>query len=269
QSGARHLRVGRRAGRDRGRRPRTRRGTGPGRRPGRPGPRPGGRPRCAPSDRARLAPDGRDRRAAGPVAGVGGAPARAPAGRAADPARSSAPGGRLMRRAAFAAAALLATSGSLAAQRHWRPEDRLVLRDYTRVVAVAAGLDRAYAVTPDAVLVLDARTRRWTGVAEAPEPGALGRTGLALVDPLDNALWLAGRNEWFRYQPDLQLWERGLTPGAVTQIAFDRADPTGGLYLRTRGGWAIVPRIGGAALPGQAPRQPVFATRLEEAFRAN
>lgn len=174
-----------------------------------------------------------------------------------------------MRRVVLGAAALLATSGSLSAQRPWRPEDRLVLRDYTRVVAVAAGLDRAYAVTPDAVLLLDPRTRRWTGVAEAPEPGALGRTGLALVDPLDNALWLAGRNEWFRYQPDLRLWDRGLTPGAVAQIAFDRADPTGGLYLRTRDGWAIVPRIGGGALPGQAPMQPVFATRLEDAYRAN
>jgi hypothetical protein len=174
-----------------------------------------------------------------------------------------------MRRALLAAAALLATAASLPAQRLWRPEDRLILRDYTRVVAVAAGLDRAYAVTPDAVLVLDPRTRRWVEVAEAPEPGALVRIGLALVDPLDNALWLAGRNEWYRYQPDLRMWDRGLTPGAVTQIAFDRADPTGGLYLRTRNGWAVVPRIGGSALPGPAPSQPVFATRLEDAFRAN
>ncbi len=174
-----------------------------------------------------------------------------------------------MHRTALAAAGLLVTTGSLSAQRLWRPEDRLILRDYTRVVAVAAGLDRAYAVTPDAVLLLDPRTRRWTGVAEAPEPGALGRMGLALVDPLDNALWLAGRNEWFRYQPDLRLWDRGPTPGPVTQIAFDRADPTGGLYLRTRGGWSLVPRMGGGALPGQAPSQPVLASRLEDAFRAN
>lgn len=174
-----------------------------------------------------------------------------------------------MRSPALAAAALLATAASLSAQRLWQPEDRLILRDYTRVLAVAAGLDRAYAVTPDAVLLLDPRARLWAGVAEAPEPGALRAVGLALVDPLDNALWLASRNEWFRYQPDLRLWDRGLTPAPVTQIAFDRADPTGSLYLRTRAGWAVVPRIGGAALPGQAPSQPVFAPRLDDAFRAN
>ncbi|HJS48458.1 MAG TPA: hypothetical protein VJ773_10770 [Gemmatimonadales bacterium] len=177
---------------------------------------------------------------------------------------------RRIRRGGLVLGLLLAAwSGSAGAQRTWRPEDRLVLRDYSRVVAVAAGLDRAYAVTPDAILLLDPRTRRWTGVADAPEPGALRSAGFALVDPLDNALWLASRSEWFRYQPELRLWERGLTPGAVVQAAIDRADPTAGLHLRLRGGWAVVPRIGGAALPGPAPVQPVFATTFQDAARAN
>ena len=125
---------------------------------------------------------------------------------------------RRIRRGGLVLGLLLAAwSGNAGAQRTWRPEDRLVLRDYSRVVAVAAGLDRAYAVTPDAILLLDPRTRRWTGVADAPEPGALRSAGFALVDPLDNALWLASRSEWFRYQPELRLWERGLTPGAVAR----------------------------------------------------
>jgi hypothetical protein len=181
---------------------------------------------------------------------------------------------RARTRAAALAAVVLASGCALAAaparaQRLWGPEERLVLRDYTRIVAVAASFERAYAVTPSAVLLLDPRTRRWTAVADAPSPDALRGVGLALVDPLDQALWLAGRSEWFRYQPDLRLWDRGPVPGPVSQIAMDRADPIGGLYLRTRGGWMVVPRIGGAAMPATAPAQPVFASRLEDALRAN
>lgn len=173
------------------------------------------------------------------------------------------------RTALVLAAALAVMPAPLAAQRLWRPEDRLVLRDFTRIVAVAAGLDRAYAVTPDAVLLLDPRTRRWIGTAEAPDPAALRSAALALVDPLDNALWIASRNEWFRYQPDVRMWDRGLAPGSITQIAIDRADPIAGLYLRTRGGWEVVPRVGGAAMPGTAPSQPVYAALLQDAVRAN
>ena len=170
-------------------------------------------------------------------------------------------------RTALCCLAILALTTAGEAQRAWRPEDRLVIRDYTRMTAVAAGLDRVFAVTPEAVLTLDARTRRWVQVAEAPVPGALRNTLFALVDPLDHSLWGATRSEWFHYQPELQLWDRGPAPGGVVSIAFDRADPSIGLFLQTRGGWAIVPRTGGPAGASPPPTQPVRATRYEDALR--
>ena len=43
----------------------------------------------------------------------------------------------------------------------------------------------------------------------------------ALVDPLDNSLWLARPDGWIHFQPELQLWDQGDVPDGVQTIAFD------------------------------------------------
>ena len=39
------------------------------------------------------------------------------------------------------------------ANRDWRPEDRTVIGDFSRITAVATSLDRVYASSPTAVLI--------------------------------------------------------------------------------------------------------------------
>ena len=56
----------------------------------------------------------------------------------------------------------------------------------------------------------------------------LQRVFAALVDPLDNSLWLARPDGWTHFQPELQLWDQGSVPDGVQTIAFDGNDPTQG-----------------------------------------
>ena len=76
---------------------------------------------------------------------------------------------------------------------------------------------------------------------------ALARVFAALVDPLDQSLWLARADGWVHYQPELQLWDQGAVPDGVVTIAFDEDDPVSGLYIRTRRGWLLLPRGGDGA----------------------
>ncbi len=73
---------------------------------------------------------------------------------------------------------LLGTAVPLAAQvsRNWRPDDRVVVGDWTTIRAVAAGPDRVFVVSPDAVLSWSPLRRRWEGPFEPPVPGR-ARTG--------------------------------------------------------------------------------------------
>jgi len=151
---------------------------------------------------------------------------------------------------------LLVAPLQLAAQvsRNWRPEDRVVIGDWTVIRAVAAGPERVFVVSPDAVLTWRPMVRRWEGPFEPPVPGALEGVTAGMIDPLDNSLWLATLTGWVHFQPDLQVWERGDVGGRVLEIAFDMAAPYDGLFIRTGSGWSKVPRGGFSAMPSPPPR---------------
>jgi hypothetical protein len=167
--------------------------------------------------------------------------------------------------AAVAAPGLRAQSLS----RDWRPEDRTVIGDFSRITSIATAIDRVYVSSPNAVLIWNPQFRQWQGPYDPPDPSVLARVFAALVDPLDNSLWLARPDGWIHFQPELRLWDQGSVPDGVQTIAFDGNDPTPGLFLRTGRGWQLLPRGGLTPSPGRAPARPVTPARVEDVLRSN
>jgi hypothetical protein len=154
--------------------------------------------------------------------------------------------------------ALLGSAEPAVAQRtDWPLADRSVIGDGSVVTAVAAAVDRVLVCTPGGVLSLDPIGRRWIGPYQAPDPGALSRARAALLDPLDQSLWIQLPAGWLRFEPTLELWEQGVAPGPITQIAFDADNPTSGLFLLIGASWYQVPRGSQFPIPASAPRRPV------------
>jgi len=163
--------------------------------------------------------------------------------------------------------ALLTAGDELTAQspnRDWRPADRTVIGDFTRITSVAAALDRVFVTSPSQLLVWHPQFRQWEGPVDPPDPTLLARVFGGLVDPLDNTLWLARPDGWIHYQPELQVWDRGDVPDGVITMAFDSTDPVAGLFLRTRQGWQLLPRGGLMASPARAPSRPSSPARVDD-----
>lgn len=171
--------------------------------------------------------------------------------------------------AVLAALCLASAAAAQTATRDWRPEDRTVIGDFNRVSAIAASLDRVYITSPAGVLIWNPQFQRWEGSFDPPEESLLARVFTGLADPLDNSLWLARPDGWIHYQPDIQLWDKGLVPEGIVAIAFDQDDPAAGLYLRSRRGWLLLPRGGAVPIPGRAPGRPVSPPSIEQAIRSN
>ncbi len=153
--------------------------------------------------------------------------------------------------------------------RDWRPADRTVLGDFTRVTAVAASLERVFITSPSALLIWRPQERRWEGPFTPPNPRLLARVFGGLTDPLDNSLWLASQDGWVHYQPDIELWDSGIVPDGVRSIAFDADDPASGLFVRTGRGWEQLPRGGITTSPSSGPRRPVAPLTPSEVVREN
>jgi hypothetical protein len=157
----------------------------------------------------------------------------------------------------------------LAAQsRDWSPEDRTIIGDFTRINAVATTVDRVFAVTPQALLVLDPQRHQWEGPYLPPDPTLLTDVVAALADPIDNSLWLVRRNGWIRFEPGIRLWDQGFVSGTVVDAALDQNAPAAGLFLRTSSGWFLAGR-GGGALPTSAPSRPIRPATVDQAIRDN
>jgi hypothetical protein len=153
--------------------------------------------------------------------------------------------------------------------RDWRPEDRTVVGDFSRVNAIATSSDRVFIVSPTGVLIWNPQFQRWEGSFDPPDRGLLASVFTGLADPLDNSLWLARPDGWVHYQPDLQLWDQGTVPDGVLGIAFDQDDPAAGLFFRTRRDWKILPRGGAVPSPGRPPAHPIVPATVADAIRNN
>jgi hypothetical protein len=153
--------------------------------------------------------------------------------------------------------------------RDWRPSERTIIGDFSRITAVASALDRVYVVSPGSLLIWHPQFRRWDGPFTPPDPGILGSVFAGLVDPLDHSLWLARPDGWVHYQPELDLWDQGRIGDGVAAIALDQDDPLSGLYVRSRRGWLLLPRGGLVPTPSRAPARPLTPTTVDEVLRAS
>lgn len=147
-----------------------------------------------------------------------------------------------------------------------RPDDRVVLRDMSTVHAVATSFDRAYVVYPAAVGYWHPLERRWEPPFTAPQPGALQRVFAAVVDPLDQTLWLAEPDGLIHFDPLGPRWERLPVPARVRTLATEPGAGEG-IWVLTAAGWYLQPRIG-PARPGTPGAQVRQAPTLEDAYRA-
>lgn len=178
-----------------------------------------------------------------------------------------------MRVAPFAALLLAACGAGTALGgpgmpvRPLRPEDRVVLGDFSRVTAIAADFDRAYVAFPGALAIWRPQSRTWDVPRSPAEPRLLASAGAMVVDPVDRSAWLALADGWLHYSPEVDRWDRGTLPGQVQAIATDPADPSRGIWFRTDAGWFVQPRFAGSARPASPPRTLRQASTVEDAMR--
>ncbi len=167
--------------------------------------------------------------------------------------------------------ALLLALQPAAAQstRDWRPSDRVIIGDFSRITSIAAALDRVFVTSPTSLLLWHPQFRRWEGTFTPPDPAVLANVFAALVDPLDQSLWLARPDGWAHYQPELDLWDHGPVGEGILTIALDQNDPVAGLYLRTRRGWFLLPRGGIVPSPSRPPARPVTPATVDDALHAS
>lgn len=147
-----------------------------------------------------------------------------------------------------------------------RPEDRVLLGDFSRVNAVATAFDRLYVAYPTALGIYRTLDRRWE-VPRAPrEPRLLTNVIGAIVDGVDRSVWLATTDGWLHYRPEADQWDRGFVPGRVQRVAIDAIDPSRGIWFQSSTGWYVQARMGGGASPASPPATLRFAPSVEDAM---
>lgn len=149
--------------------------------------------------------------------------------------------------------ALLAQVGS----RLWRPDERVVLRDFGHIRAVAASNAGVFAATTGGLIVYDARAKSWLPPVTAMDGYPVDSVFAALADPADQSLWLATANGVVHYLPVLRRFESVPLPGGVDRLMFDADNPFRGVFVRARaaGEWRFLPR-GGLTLEPPADLPP-------------
>jgi len=150
----------------------------------------------------------------------------------------------------------------------WRPDERVVLADYSRVRALAATPFHLYVATTGGLAIWDRTARRFDPPSSPLDgyPTATVRVGLAAPDGL---LWLGTDLGWAQYDPTLRRWDGGLIAGGIRDLALDRRDPRAGIYLRSPREWLYLPPGSSVPLPGlRPPPAALHPLSVEEAMRA-
>ena len=151
--------------------------------------------------------------------------------------------------------------------RDWAPEDRVLLGDFSIIRALASSTERLYVVGSSGLMIWRVIEQRWEGPWSPPDPRILERSFAALVDPLDQSLWIGRSDGWVQFQPELRMWTSGVVPGRVSSIALDLDDPSGGLRLLAGGRWYRASPAATVALPSPPPARPLRPTTVDELLR--
>lgn len=176
-----------------------------------------------------------------------------------------------VRRLATALAWVIAGSGPLHAQRptrDWPPADRAILGNFGVIRALASSAERLYVVGVSGVTVWRPLEQRWEGPFVPREPRVLERAFAAMVDPLDQSLWIARTDGWVNFRPELELWQPGFLAGPVRALAMD-LDDMAGIRLQAGGRWFKVLPGSSVAVPSQPPQRRVSPPTVDDLLRAN
>jgi len=96
----------------------------------------------------------------------------------------------------------------------WRPEERVLISDFSVVDAVAASPWLVFAATRHGLLIYDRVARAWRPPVTTLEGYPASRVRVAIADQVGNAVWLSvGLGDGYvRYDLDAALWTRGTPP---------------------------------------------------------
>src|SRR5439155_678693 len=149
--------------------------------------------------------------------------------------------------------AVLSDGPTVRQSARWRPEDRVLISDFSVIEAVAASPFTVFAATTHGLTICDRQARTWRLPVTALDGYPPARVYAALADVVDNAVWLGTTDGWARYDANVRTWEQGRVPGGVASLMLDARDPASGIFVQGAFGWGFLPR--GALVP--VPDRPL------------
>ncbi|MFQ5890655.1 MAG: hypothetical protein ACE5JR_11465 [Gemmatimonadota bacterium] len=121
---------------------------------------------------------------------------------------------------------------------HWRPDDRILIGDFSWVEALARGFDRLYAATGAGLVVYDDLSRRFEPPFTREDGYPEARVTAMTYDDRDGTLWLAtDEPRLLQLQPDTWRFQAEL---GVSEELFELVPAeisNSDLFARTRRGW--------------------------------
>lgn len=165
----------------------------------------------------------------------------------------------------------------LTAQSLWRPDERVLISDFSYVRAIAASPSLVIAATTHGLTIYDRLARAWQLPVTALEGYPVAPVRVALADVVGNAVWFGTAMGWARFDVDIRRWEEGYAAGGVSNLMIDAGDPASGAYVQTGAGWGFLARgmpapVLGGPLPPPGrrviPLTPEAALRLAPAADA-
>jgi ligand-binding sensor domain-containing protein len=107
----------------------------------------------------------------------------------------------------------------------WRPEERVLVSDFSYVDAVAASPWLVFAATRHGLLIYDRVARVWKPPVTTLDGYPTARVRSAVADETGNAVWLGsgGVDGYVRYDVDARMWTRGGAPPAGQTLTVETA----------------------------------------------